>query len=350
MTGCGKTCCFIIQLPVITTGWCNSIEKTMIIKKQYLFFIYILIFCSFSCFASDDLGPPVHALSLGDVPAYKADFKYFNYTSSDAVKGGELKKHALGIYDNFNPFTMKGKPAAAFYLTDDSLCIRSADEPYTVYGLIAESMQLAEDRSRIVFNINPYACFHDGSRITAYDVVFSFETMMKNFGSTIRIFFKHVEAVNALDDRRVEFRFSPDAPREMPLIVSSLQVYPQSWWSMRDTDSTTLEIPLGSGPYRIASFEQGRNIVYERVKDYWAKDLPVRKNLYNFDTIRYEYFMDSAVALEAFKAGLYDIHEIRSSKNIKAITKMENVSVINLPHQKPQGIEGFFFQYTKKAF
>ncbi len=322
----------------------------MIFKTHRILIIFLTLFISIDLYADDNLEPPVHAMSLGDVPAYEADFRSFNYTSDNAVKGGELRKHALGTFDNFNPFTMKGKPSAAFYLTDDSLCVRSADEPYTVYGLIAESMQLAKDRSRIVFNIHPDASFHDGSSITAHDVVFSFETLINNFGNTIRIFFRHVESVKALDDRRVEFRFSADAPREMPLIVSSLQVYPEKWWGKRDTDSTTLEIPLGSGPYRIASFEQGRNIVYERVKDYWAKDLPVRKNLYNFDRIRYEYFMDSAVAMEAFKAGLYDIHEITSSKNIKAINKMPDISVVKIPHLKPQGIEGFFFNIRRKPF
>ena len=314
------------------------------------FFIALFSVYSFSSFASDELEAPVHALSLGDVPKYYEGFKHFDYADPHAVKGGELRKHAIGTFDNFNPFTMKGKPAAAFYLTDDSLCVRSADEPYTVYGLIAESMQLAKDRSRIVFNINPDACFHDGSRITSHDVVFSFETLIKNFGSTIRIFFKHVTAVNALDDETVEFVFSPDAPREMPLIVSALAVYPEKWWSKRDTDSTTLEIPLGSGPYRITSFELGRNIVYERVKNYWAKDHPARKNLFNFDRIRYEYFMDSSVSLEAFKAGLYDIHEVSLSKNLKILNKVSDISLVTVPHLKPQGIEGFFFNIRRKLF
>jgi microcin C transport system substrate-binding protein len=315
------------------------------------FILFFLVLVGIHCsFGDDTLGERVHALSLGDIPKYGPDFKGFSYANLNAPKGGEIRWHALGTFDNFNPFTMKGRPSAAFYLTDDSLAVRSLDEPYTVYGLIAESMQLAKDNSRILFHLHPDAKFHDGTSIKAEDVVFSFEALISNLSSTIRIFFQHVERVNVLNERTVEFSFSAEAPREMPLIVASLQVYPRHWWSSRDLSRTTLDIPVGSGPYKIASFDQGRNIVYQRVDDYWAQDLPVRRGLYNFDHIRYEYFMDDAVAFESFKAGLYDIRRERSARNWKRLSSLEGVEIRTIEHSEPRGIEGFFFNIRRKPF
>lgn len=291
-----------------------------------------------------------HALSLGAPPKYGPGFEQFDYTRPHAPKGGELRRHAIGSFNNFNPFTAKGRPAAAFHLTDDTLCVRSLDEPYAVYGLIAEKMEFPRDRSWIVFHINPRARFHDGTAITAEDVVYSYNALNGNLGSAFRRFFRHVTDVRALDESRVRFSFSPRAPREMPLIVSTLQIYPKHCWSQRDISRTTLEIPVGSGPYRIKSYELGRNIVYERVRDYWAKDLPVRRWQHNFDTLRYEYFRDTTVAMEAFRAGLYDMRLEHSARYWDDLKKIEGVDILRLKHDQPQGVEGFFFNIRRKPF
>ncbi len=300
--------------------------------------------------ADAPLGPRVHALSMGGTPKYAKDFTHFDYVRPDAPKGGVFRRHSLGSFDNFSPFAVKGRPAAGFHGLDDALCVQSLDEINTVYGLIAESIQVSTDHSRIRFHINPKARFHDGGPIRAKDVIFSFNALKGKLGSGLRRFFKDVRSVQALDPLRVEFRFAPKAPRELYLIIACLQVYPSHYWSKREMGRTTLEIPVGSGPYRIASFDLGRNIVYQRVKDYWAKDLPVCRGMYNFDELRYEYFRDDTVALEAFRAGLYDLRMEYAARHWEALKQIPGVKTVRLSHDQPMGIEGFFFNTRRAPF
>ena len=327
------------------------IFKTIFRGFQAIIFGGLCLVIILSAWAGDvSMSPPVHALSLGDTPKYGPGFTHFNYTRPHAPKGGVLRLHSGSNFDNFNPFVAKGTPSPAFYLLDDSLCVRSLDEPSTYYGLIAEKMELAKDRSKIIFHIRPEARFHDHTPIRAEDVVFSFEALHANFGSMLRQYFRHITHVRELDPLRVEFGFSPNAPRETYLIAAILTVYPRHYWSKKDLSRTSLEAPVGSGPYRVGVFDPGKYIVYERVTDYWAKDLPVRRWQYNFDEIRYEYFRDTTVAMEAFRAGLFDVKKDLSFRQIKPLENLAGVKIIRLPHWEPQGMKGFFFNLRRKPF
>ncbi len=285
-----------------------------------------------------------HAYALVGQPMYKKGFTHFTYVNPDAPKGGTLKRSAFGSFDSFNLFAIKGRAAVGAGYIYDSLLVPSHDEPSAYYGLIAESMEYAKDFSRVIFNIRKNARFHDGNPITAEDVVFSFYQITK-VSPFYKNYFKLVKEVKALGPHRVEFIFKKGANKEMPLIAGQLTIIPKHYWEDKDLSRSTLEIPLGSGPYRIESFDSGKRVVLARVKDYWAKDLPVNKGQYNFDKIIFEYFKDHTVSFEAFKAGLYDIrgeaagkrwHEGYTGKNFdkNLITKAE------IMHKRPAGMAG----------
>ncbi len=285
-----------------------------------------------------------HAYSLVDKPLYKKDFTHFKYVNPDAPKGGTLKRSAFGSFDSFNLFSIKGRAAAGTGYIYDTLLVPSHDEPSAYYGLIAESMEYAKDFSKVIFNIRKQARFHDGKPITAEDVVFSFYQITK-VSPFYKNYFKLVKEVKALGPHRVEFTFKKGANKEMPLIAGQLSIIPKHYWKDKDLSKSTLEIPLGNSAYKIESFDSGKRVVLTRVKDYWAKDLPVNKGQYNFDKIIFEYFKDHTVSFEAFKAGLYDIrgeaagkrwHEGYKGKNFdkKLITKTE------IMHKLPTGMTG----------
>jgi len=296
-----------------------------------------------------------HALSIAGAPKYGPDFTHFDYVNPDAPKGGELRRYATGRFNNFNPFANKGRPAAGFHALDDTLMVTAEDDPYTLYGLIANSVEYPEDRSWIVFHLDPRAKFHDGHPITAEDVVFSYEALGKSFGNMFRSFFQHVQAVTAVGEQTVRVDFKPGASRKLPSIIAQLTIYPKHYWEQFELDKTTLTPPLGSGPYRLKSFKPGREVIYERVKDYWAADLPVRRGQNNFDILRYDYFQDGTVALEAFKAGLYDIRQEGSAKNWTTLYtgpafESGEIRKEAIRHEQPMGIQGFFFNVRRPLF
>lgn len=296
-----------------------------------------------------------HAITAGSPPKYAPGYRCFAYADPDAPKGGEMRRSATGRFNNFNPFAAKGMPPAGYELLDDSLMVTPEDDPHTQYGLIAEKVEMPGDRSWIVFHLDKRARFHDGRPITAGDVVFSFEEMGKGFGNGFRRYFRHVAGVRALDRGRVRFDFKPGAPRALASIIGQLPVYPAHYWATRNREATTLAPPLGSGPYRIKSFKPGREIVYERVRDYWAKDHPARRGQHNFDILRYDYFQDASVALEAFKAGLYDVREEHSAKTWAMLYTgpafdSGDIRRERFRHEQPLGIQGFFFNIRRPVF
>lgn len=257
---------------------------------------------------------PQHAIAMyGDVK-YPADFTHFDYVNPDAPKGGTLALSASGTFDNLNPFILRGTPAAGLALTFDTLMAPSLDEPFTYYGLVAEAVETPEDRSWVKFTLNPAARWHDGQPITAEDVIFSFETLTTKGHPQYRSYYANVVSAEQTGEREVTFTFDGEVNRELPLIMGQLPVLPKHYYEGRDFERTTLEPPLGSGAYKIRSFEPGRSIVYERVPDYWAADLPVNRGRYNFDEVRYEYYRDRDVAFEAFKAGNFDLWSENSAK------------------------------------
>ena len=306
-------------------------------------------------FANLALGAPVHGIALYGQPKYGPDFKHFDYVNPDAPKGGEARFAAIGSFDTFNPFNIKGQAAAGTGQLFETLLVGSADEPFSEYGLIAESVEVAEDRSSVVFTLRPQTKFHDGSPITADDVLFSLEILKAKGSPLYRFYYASVTKVEKLDERRVKFSFSGGENRELPLIVGQMPVLSKKYWQNRDFAATTLEVPVGSGPYRVERFESGRFIVFKRDESYWGKDLPVQRGLHNIDRLRYDYYRDTTVALEAFKAGSYDLRVENVAKqwatgyDFPALTK-GLVKKDIFKHQRPSGMQGFVYNLRRPLF
>jgi microcin C transport system substrate-binding protein len=249
---------------------------------------------------------PVPGFAMhGDVK-YGPGFKHFDYVNPDAPKGGDVKQYSIGTFDSFNPFILRGVPSGAVGLTFDTLMVPSGDEPFTQYCLVCQTIEVPNDRSWVEFTLRPEAKFQDGSAITPDDVIWTFETLKAKGHPRYRQYYADVVKVEKTGDRKVKFTFKPGVNRELPLIVGELPVLSKKWWSTRDFEKNSLEPPLGSGPYKIDSFEAGRYVVLKRVPNYWAAKLPVNVGRFNFDTMRIDYYRDQTVALEAFKAGEYD--------------------------------------------
>ncbi len=259
-----------------------------------------------------------HAVSLFDDVKYPAGFKNYDYVNPSAPKGGVFRQAVVGSFDSLNDFTIKGDGVGIGIL--DPLMVGSLDEPFTQYGLVAESMAYPEDKSRTVFKLNPAARFHDGHPITAEDVIFSLATQKANLPNSAG-YYKNVEKAEQTGDHEVTFFFSEKNNRELPLIMSQLAIMPKHWWTgngpdgkPRNSDEPSLEMPLGSGAYKFKSVAAGSAVVLERVKDYWAKDLPVNVGLSNFDELHYTYFQTPQVSFESFKGDQSDYHYETSSK------------------------------------
>jgi microcin C transport system substrate-binding protein len=250
---------------------------------------------------------PVEGFAMhGDVK-YPPGFKHFDYVNPNAPKGGDVREHVIGTFDSFNPYILRGVPAAGIGGTLDTLMVASGDEPFTEYCLVCKTIEVPADRSWAEFTLRPEARFHDGTPITADDVIFSFEAIKTKGHPRWQSYYADVVKAEKLGPLKVRFVFKSGVNRELPLIIGQLPVFSKAWWSTRDFAKNSLEPPLGSGPYKIDSFEAGRYVVLRRVPDYWAANLPVNVGRNNFDTIRFDYYRDETVALEAFKAGGYDI-------------------------------------------
>ncbi|MDG4597037.1 MAG: extracellular solute-binding protein [Candidatus Contendobacter sp.] len=305
--------------------------------------------------ATVGLGAPVHGIALYGQPKYGPDFQHFAYVNPNAPRGGEARFAAIGGFDTFNPFNIKGEAADGIGRLFETLLMNSADEPFSAYGLIAESIEVPEDRGSVTFVIRPQAKFHDGSPITADDVLFSFEVLKAKGSPFYRLYYANVAKAEKLGERRVWFTFAPGENRELPLIMGQMPVLSKKYWENRDFAATMLDIPVGSGPYRIERFEPGRFIVYQRDGNYWGKDLPVNRGLHNIDRLRYDYYRDVVVALEAFKAGAYDLRLENSAKQwatgydfpavAKSLVKKET-----FPRQLPAGMQGFAFNLRRPLF
>ena len=264
-----------------------------------------------------------HGLSLFGELKYPASFKHFDYVNPKAPKGGAVRMIAFGTYDNFNEVVagLKGSIAMGAGVISDTLMATSLDEVSTDYGLIAEAVSHPADFAWATFRLRANARHHDGKPITVEDVIFSMEAFRKH-NPSMAAYYRHVAKVEQSGEREVTFVFDAPGNREMPVILGQLNVLPKHWWEgtdaagkKRDIGATTLEPPLGNGAYRIKDFVAGRTVVYERVKDYWGKDLPVNIGRDNFDEMRFEYFRDSTVALEAFKADTVDWRTENSAKS-----------------------------------
>ncbi len=255
-----------------------------------------------------------HGLSLFGDLKYPQGFKHFDYVNAHAPKGGTVRQVAIGTYDNFNLVVsgVKGNLAGPVVLIYETLLTAALDEVSTEYGLIAETVSYPADFGSVTYRLRAQAKWHDGEPITPEDVIFSLDAFKKNHPQ-FSAYYRHVTKAEKTGEREVTFTFDAPGNRELPQIVGQLRVMPRHWWEgtdasgrKRDIAATTLEAPLGSGAYKIKEFVTGRTVVLERVKDYWGKDLNVSIGRDNFDELRYEYFRDSTVALEAFKGDAVD--------------------------------------------
>lgn len=296
-----------------------------------------------------------HGIAMHGDMKYPQDFTHFDYSDPNAPKGGTVTLATYGTFDSFNPDIVKGDATAYVTYTYDTLMVQAMDEPFTVYGLIAERVEYPEDRSWITFHLNPAARFHDGHPITAEDVVFTFNTLIEKGAPFYRAYYADVVKVEALDDHKVKFTARDGKNRELPLVLGQLKVLPKHFWETRDFSQTNLDVPLGSGPYRIKSYDTGKNVVLERVKDYWAQDLNTQKGKYNFDIVNVDYYRDQTVMLEAFKGGRYDYREENQSKRWATEyegEKFTNGDIIKeeITHQNPTGMQAFVLNTRLEMF
>lgn len=296
-----------------------------------------------------------HAVALYDTPKYPADFQHFDYVNPDAPKGGTLRLSALQTFDSLNPYIIKGVQAAGAEIPFESLVERSQDEPFTVYGLLAQTINVAPDKSWTEFTLRPEARFHDGKPVTADDVVFSFQTLVEKGSPTFRMMYRDVTKAEALDTRHVRFTFKDGSNRQLPLKIGEFPVFAKHFWDGKDFAATTLQPILGSGPYKIAAVEPGRSISYERVKDYWGAQLPNNRGRYNFDILHFDYYRDETVQLESFLAGRYDLRQENTAKlwatgyNTPAL-KSGTLIKQEIPNELPVGMQGFILNQRRPQF
>jgi microcin C transport system substrate-binding protein len=296
-----------------------------------------------------------HGIAMHGELKYKPGFEHFDYVNPKAPKGGEARRASFGTFDSFNPFIIKGNPADGIASIYDTLLTASADEPFSEYALLAEKVDMPVDRSSVTFTLDEKARWHDGKPVTVEDVKWSFETLREKGNPFYRAYYGNVAWAEKVGERSIKFKFKPGENRELPLILGQLIVLPKHYWEGKNFDETTLTPPLGSGPYRIDRFEPGRYVTYRRVEDYWGKDLPVNVGRDNFDVLRFDYYRDSTVALESFKAGSYDFRLENSAKEwatayvFPALAKGE-VHKENVEHDRPVGMQAFVFNTRREVF
>jgi microcin C transport system substrate-binding protein len=302
---------------------------------------------------------PSHGLSIFGELKYPPGFQHFDYVNPDAPKGGRMVTMGTGdvnTFDSFNQFIVKGDAAQGLDLLYDSLMVRAQDAPDAVYGLVAKSADVAPDRMSVTFKIRPEAKFADGSQITAEDIVNSL-TLFKSAATRPQYSqpLHDVVKAEALDGETVRYTFQGDLVRDLPILVAQLPILPKAYYATQPYDQTSLKPPLGSGPYRIKTFNPGSSITFERRDDYWAKDLPVNKGRFNFDEIRLDYFRDRTIELETLKSGGFDYREEFSSLawatqyDIAAVREGRLIKEL-LPDNRPSGAQGYFINTRRDKF
>ncbi|HEY0902008.1 MAG TPA: extracellular solute-binding protein, partial [Micavibrio sp.] len=294
-------------------------------------------------------------LAMNGTPKYDATSPHLDYVNPQAPRQGTLIQSGLGTFDTLNPFNIKGTPVQGLSLIHDRLMQRVWDEPFTMYPLIAEKIDVPADRSAITFYLNPQARFNDGTPITADDVIFTFNTLKEKGRPNMRRVYGLVAQVEKRDDHTVHFALGDGHDRETIMILAMMPVLSKSYWQERDFNASTLEIPVTSGPYKIAAVDPPRKITYERDKNYWAKDIFVNKGQHNFDRMIFDYYRDDTVAFEAFKAGEFDLRrEFDAGKwatgyNFPAI-KDGTVIAESLQHGRPEKVRSFIYNTRRAPF
>nr|WP_246590075.1 extracellular solute-binding protein [Marinobacterium ramblicola] len=296
-----------------------------------------------------------HGIAMHGDLKYAGDFTHFDYTNPDAPKGGDVRLSAFGTFDSFNQFIIKGTEADGIGLIYDSLTAKSQDEPFSEYGQLAKAIYLPEDRSWIEFELHDNARFSDGEPVQAEDVVYTFKLLREQGAPFYRAYYAGITDIKALTPTRVRFEFGNTDNKELPLIVGEIPILPKHYWEKRDFTKPSLDLPVGSGAYIIDSFDAGRSVTFKRNPDYWGRDLPVNRGRFNFATITYDYYRDTTVALEAFKAGEYDFRQEYTSKDWATGytgTPFDDGRIIkrSVPNQNPAGMQAFIMNTRRPLF
>ncbi|MDD7805375.1 MAG: extracellular solute-binding protein [Endozoicomonas sp. (ex Botrylloides leachii)] len=295
------------------------------------------------------------SFSLIGEPAYPEDFKHFIYVNPDAPKGGVLRLAAIGTYDTLNPYSAIGRPPEGIYMIHDRLMTRSVDEPVTLYPVIAKNIQYPSDLQWVAFDLNPQARFHDDKPVTAEDVVFTFNLLKTSGSAFIKNNYRDVLSAKADGAHRVIFQLGAGRGIRLLAFIAFMPVMAKHFWQGRSFDAGLTQLPVGSGPMKISKIKLGRSIVYERVKNYWGADLPTHKGLYNFDTVKIDYYRDNHASIEAFRAGLYDfryefdVKAWRQNYNFSAAKKAQVIKE-TAPFIHPPGMKAFVFNTRKALF
>ena len=297
-----------------------------------------------------------HGISIDGVLKYPADFAGFDYTSPHAKKGGELVMHGLGSFDKMNPYTLKGSaPDGLSELVFETLAQSSLDEPFAAYGLIAQDFEIAPDKLSMIFTLNPSAAFSDGTPITSEDVHFSLETFKgKEAHPFYAAYYQDINRSEILDTHRIRFYFAK-ANREIHMIAGQLPILSKKFYNQHPFNGQDMTAPIGSGPYIVKDFKQGKSITYQRNPKYWGNTLPSRRGQFNFDTITYKYFKDQIVSVEAFKAHEFDFMSINIAKQWARDlqgSKFDQGLILKeyLPHKNNAGMQGFVFNIRRPIF
>lgn len=305
---------------------------------------------------------PLPSIAMHGEVKYKDGFTHLDYVNPAAPKGGVLKSAVIGTFDSLNPFIVKGAPAAGMQfigqsLLYDSLMEQTYDEPFSMYGLLAESIERPANNSWVAFTLRPEAKWADGVPVTAEDVIWSFHTFLEKGTPFFKAYYGDVATAEATSERRIKFTFKHNQNAELPLILAQMAVLPKHYWTAagREVGETTLVPPLGSGPYSVGTVVPGRSITYKRNPDYWGKDLPINAGRHNFDTIVFDYYKDDNVALEAFFAGEFDYRIENTAKlwetgYTATAVKDGRIVKAQIPHKRPQGMQGFIFNLRRPVF
>ena len=296
-----------------------------------------------------------HGISIFENLKYPQNFSHLEYVNPNAPKGGAVKYGVEGGFNSFNQFILKGLPASGLSLIYDSLMESVDDEIGSRYGLIAKAVKISDDKLNITFFLNQNAYFHDGVNITADDVVFTFNKLLQEGHPSYKMSYRDVKEVKKINKHQVVFNLKNSQNRNLPLLIASLPVLPKHFYEKNDFSKSSLEIPLGSGPYQIKDFGVNRFIVYERVKNYWGRNLPINRGRYNFDKITFDYYRDNNVLVEAFKSQKYDIRQeniARNWANLYNIKAVENGEIIKaeIPHQTPPSTQSFILNLRRPKF
>ena len=297
-----------------------------------------------------------YSIGIGYQPKYPDNFSHFSYVNPNAKKTGSIKLSAFGTFESLNPFLLKSlAPTGINNLVFETLMERSLDEPSSSYGHIAEDYILADDKLSVIYIISEKAKFSNGDDITASDIKFSFETLIsEDAHPQYRIYWADIKSTEIINNKAIKFYFNRVNP-ELHMIIGDIPIFSPKWFADKDFSNTILAKPIASGPYIVKDYEFGRFITYERNPNYWAKSMPTRIGMYNFDTITFKYYKDMTVALEAFKSGEYDfIYENHSKRWARDYNgpNFDNQTIIKkeLKHMNNAGIQGFIFNTRKKIF